>query len=93
MIQAHDPQIIGDCKNIAVTFHNGRKVLSLALDNSAGRMSAMRRGDIRLIDDSRDVTNKVFGGGEEDTVPSSIENFEKALTWLRRIAWGFDARS
>ncbi len=90
MIQAHDPQIIGECKNVAVTFHEGQKMISLALDNSAGRMTAMRRGDIRLLDDSGDVTSKVFGGAEHDIVRASVENFEKAMCWLRRQAWGMD---
>ena len=93
MIQAHDPMIIGDSKNVAVTFHEGQKMISLALDNSAGRMTALRRGDIRLLDDSVDVTSKVFGGGEEDIVHASLDNFEKAMNWLRRSAWGMDATS
>ncbi len=87
MIQAHDPMIIGDSKSLAVTFQEGQKIISLALDNSAGRMTALRRGDIRLLDDSGDVTSKVFGGGEADIVRASIENFEKAMAWLRRASF------
>ena len=91
MIQAHDPMIIGDSKNVAITFQEGQKIISLALDNSAGRMTALRRGDIRLIDDSGDVTSKVFGGGEDDIVPANLDNFEKAMNWLRRCGWGLEA--
>jgi hypothetical protein len=91
MIQAHDPMIIGDAKNIAVTFHEGQKMISLALDNSAGRMAELRRGDIRLIDDSEDVTSRVFGGSEAAIVPASLDNFEKAMNWLRRCTRGLEA--
>jgi len=91
MIQAHEPMIIGDSKNISVTFHEGQKMISLALDNSAGRMTALRRGDIRLIDESGDVTSKVFGGGEADIVRANLDNFETALRWLRRTDWGMDS--
>ena len=49
MIQAHNPMIIGDSKNVAVTFQSGPKIVSLALDNSAGRMETLRRGSILLM--------------------------------------------
>ena len=93
MIQAHEPMIIGDAKNVAVTFENGAKILSLALDNSCGRMKSLRRGDIRLMrrntDDSvDDVTDDVFACGDSP-VFASLENFEKAMNWLRRTNWGF----
>jgi hypothetical protein len=85
--------IIGDAKNIAVTFHEGQKMISLALDNSAGRMAELRRGDIRLIDGSEDVTSRVFGGSEAAIVPASLDNFEKAMSWLRRSDRGLEAEN
>ena len=96
MIQAHNPMIIGDSKNIAVTFENGNKIVSLALDNSAGRMETLRRGAILLMVDhnghARDVTPNVFPEAEDGhTVWASLTNFELAMNWLRRCEWGMDA--
>jgi hypothetical protein len=96
MIQAHNPMIIGDAKNIAVTFQSGPKLVSLALDNSAGRMETLRRGSILLmIEDetgNSDVTSEVFAeakGGP--AVRANLDNFEIAMNWLRRAEWGMDA--
>ena len=93
MIQAHNPMIIGDSKNVAVTFQNGSKVVSLALDNSGGRMETLRRGMILLmIDDetgNSDVTAQVFDeAADGHAVHASLSNFEIAMNWLRRVEWG-----
>ena len=56
MIQAHNPMIIGDSKQVAVTFQSGAKILSLSLDNSLGRMETLRRGDVRLMIEGEDET-------------------------------------
>ena len=94
MIQAHNPMIIGDAKNIAVTFQSGSKVVSLALDNSAGRMETLRRGDIRLLieDESgcKDVTDLIFPKADVENVRANLDNFEIAMMWLRRAEWGMD---
>jgi hypothetical protein len=95
MIQAHNPMIIGDAKNVAVTFQSGSKVVSLALDNSAGQMETLRRGSILLmIEDetgNSDVTAQVFDeAGDERVVHASLSNFEIAMMWLRRVEWGMD---
>ena len=94
MIQAHNPMIIGESKNIAVTFQSGSKVVSLALDNSAGRLETLRRGDIRLLieDESgcKDVTDQIFPKADVENVRASLDNFEIAMMWLRRAEWGMD---
>jgi hypothetical protein len=95
MIQAHNPMIIGDSKNVAVTFQSGTKIVSLSLDNSGGRMEMLRRGTILLmVEDetgNHDVTDQVFeeaAGGH--AVWASMGNFEIAMNWLRRVEWGMD---
>ena len=94
MIQAHNPMIIGDSKQIAVTFQSGAKILSLSLDNSLGRvMETLRRGDVRLMiegeDGNRDVTDRVFEeAADGHVVHASLGNFEIAMNWLRRVQWG-----
>lgn len=96
MIQAHNPMIIGDSKNVSVTFQNGPKIVSLALDNSAGRMETLRRGSILLMVENEsgntDVTAQVFDEASDGhTVHASLGNFETAMIWLRQTSWGFDA--
>jgi hypothetical protein len=84
-------------KHVNVVFDNGPKMVSLAVDNSGGKMTHLARADIRLLFTDpldggvKDVTSKVFGGREHDTVRGSIENMDKALKWLRLARWGFDA--
>ena len=103
MIQAHNPMIFGDSKQVAVTFQNGAKILSLSLDNSVGRMETLRRGDIRLMiqhaanpkmgidEENVDVTSEVFDeAADGHAVHASMGNFETAMNWLRRVDWGFD---
>tara|TARA_R110000744_G_scaffold179279_1_gene298262 strand:- start:453 stop:752 length:300 start_codon:yes stop_codon:yes gene_type:complete len=96
MIQAHNPMIIGDAKNVAVTFQNGQRVVSLALDNSAGRMKMLMRGDIRLLieDESgcKDVTVLVFPKADVQNIRADLSNFELAMNWLKRCTWGLEGR-
>jgi hypothetical protein len=80
---------IGEAQQVNIVFSNGGKALSLTVDNSAGRMSSMRRADMRLLVGSDDVTSKVFGAGEHDIVRGTIENMDKAMKWLRSTEWGF----
>ena len=96
MIQAHNPMIIGDSKNVAVTFQSGNKILSLSLDNSLGRMETLGRGSILLMIENEsgnhDVTDKVFEeAADGHVVWSSLGNFETAMNWLRRVEWGMEA--
>ena len=98
MIQAHNPMIIGDSKQVAVTFQSGAKILSLSLDNSLGRMETLRRGDVRLMiegeDGNRDVTDQVFEeAADGHAVHASMGKFEIAMNWLRRVQWGMGESS
>tara|TARA_Y100000310_G_scaffold341141_1_gene439316 strand:- start:478 stop:762 length:285 start_codon:yes stop_codon:yes gene_type:complete len=82
-------------KSVAVEFRNGRKLLSLALDNSCGRMEKLSRTSLRVfLDDEEstvDVTPEVFPNLDSELLPvwASLENFETAMAWLRRTTWGF----
>ena len=85
-------------KHVDVVFDNGPKMVSLSVDNSAGRMTHMARADIRLLfsDPLRggveDVTSTVFGGDDGEIVRGSIENMDRALKWLRLSRWGFEGQ-
>lgn len=76
-------------RTVNVTFDNGRKCVSLSLDNSIGRMKRLSRGTIRLFVDNDDVTGRVFRGGDQNDVFASMKNFDAAMLWLRRTEWGF----
>ena len=80
---------IGEAQQVNIVFSNGGKTLSLTVDNSAGRMSSMRRADMRMLVGQSDVTSEVFGGAEHDIVRGTIENMDKAMKWLRSTEWGF----
>jgi len=108
MIQAFEPMIFpdmsgegnGDTQSVCVTFENGRKIVSLSLDNSCGRMETLRRGDILLMVKTttkdgtpcnQDVTETVFEeAAEGHAVHASLGNFRTAMLWLDRAAWGMD---
>jgi len=97
MIQAHNPMILpgvdgNQNTSIAVEFHNGDKLVSLALNNSGGRMKKLGRVDLRLFVGNDDVTVTVFvADSEKNIVHASMDNFEKAMIWLRRTEWGFQS--
>ena len=82
-------------KSVNVVFHNGPKMISLAVDNSGGKMTHLARADIRLLFTDpleggvEDVTSQVFGGKEHDVVRGTIENMDKSLKWLQMAGWGF----
>ncbi len=102
MIQAHEPMIFqlpgGDTsKQVAVSFEQGKKIVSLSLDNSCGRMSELRRGRIQcMIRDDDGIAMPcmtVFNMKSNDTeMDATIENLSMAMNWLRRLDWGFDAQ-
>ena len=79
---------IGGARQANIVFDNGRKSISLTVDNSSGRMEKLGRSDIRLLVGFDDVTSKVFGGGEHDIVRGTIENMDRAMKWLRSTEWG-----
>ena len=84
-------------QHVNVVFDNGRKMVSLSLDNSGGSLTTCSRADIRLLVSDpleggvEDVTSQVFGGEEASIVQGTIENMDTAMTWLRQTSWGFDA--
>jgi hypothetical protein len=75
--------------SVAVEFQNGDKLLSLALNNSGGRMEKLRRGDVRCFVGKDDVTNDVFNVTGDVHIHASLDNMETAMRWLRRVEWGF----
>ena len=98
MIRAHNPiEMAGHppddevfSRSVTVEFGNGDKLVSLHLDNSHGMMNLLGRGDVRVFRGKEDVTHNVFGHDfKERPVHASLENFEKAMNWLRRSQWGF----
>jgi len=109
MIQAFEPVIFpgmpgsgnGDTQSVCVTFENDRKIVSLSLDNSCGRMETLGRGDILLMVKTatkagtpcnQDVTGQVFEeAAEGHAVHASLGNFRTAMLWLERAEWGFDS--
>ena len=85
MIRAHNPMILpgtdgSQDMSIAVEFHNDDKLVSLACNNSGGRMKNLSRCDIRLFVGKDDVTESVFiADSEKHIVHASMDNFEKAM--------------
>jgi len=68
MIKAFRPMVTPNGTSVCVTFQKGNKEVSIALDDSCGRMENLSRSDIRLhmIDKDtgkfiNDVTDSVFG--------------------------------
>ena len=67
-----------------VTITNGEKELSLTVDNGAmGGPGPMTRADVRCFSDGKDVTGKVFGVFDGDTICGDVENMSKAMNWLQ----------
>jgi hypothetical protein len=104
-IFAHPPMTIAtrgamnNSHSVAVCFQNGDKLISIALDDSCGRMEKLGRGSIELFrmpDDDDDTgvvcTHEVFPELTKCIVPASMENFDRAMTWLNRVSWGFDGQ-
>ncbi len=99
MIRAHNPMILPGVNgnqntSIAVEFSNGDKLVSLALNNSGGRMEKLGRGDLRLFIGKEDITQSVFGEDKvQGIVHASMENFETAMCWLRQTEWGMEGQN
>ena len=76
-----------------MTFTNGKKVISLTIDN--GTMpeeedSVMKRADLRLYNGKEDVTTSVFGGTSYAIVHANVDSMTKAMQWLQRSSWGME---
>ncbi len=82
-------------KHVNVVFDNGPKMVSLSLDNSAGRSTTIARADIRLLYSDPvkggvvDVTADVFGGSSDAIVRGTLGNMDRAMKWLQMASWGF----
>ena len=97
MIYAHPPMVLANGSSVAVCFEEGDRLISLALDNSCSsdRAKKLSRGSIALFEGSDDaqteVTKQVFSdlAHEDDSssefleVWASMENFNRAMEWLR----------
>ena len=96
-IFAHPPIVVHNGSSVCVCFEQGVRTVSLALDDSCGRMSVLGRGTIDLfsgsaavtIDVFRDLCHKDDTDGEFLVVPATLANFERAMMWLKRTEWGF----
>ncbi len=100
-IYANKPIVVHNGSNVSVCFEHDGKTVSLTLDDSCGQMKKLGRGSIELYRNCLDVrTLEVFADclheddpeGEFLVVPASIENFERAMKWLKKSEWGFDAQ-
>ncbi len=96
MIFAHKPMVTDVGSAVNICFQNGDKIVSLALDDSCGRMELLRRGDIELhrktADGVDDCTSEVFDRVSEGPIPLTDDSFEMAMNWLGKSEWGFDAQ-
>ena len=91
MIFAHPPTATkmsdgSTAHSVCTVFKNGNKSISIALDDSCGRMSNLRRSDMCLFIDHDDnscqeVTEAVFPD-KGCQVDANLENFQKAWEWL-----------
>jgi|2_EtaG_2_1085320.scaffolds.fasta_scaffold74660_2 hypothetical protein len=98
-IFAHPPIVVHNGSCVCMCFENGERTVSLSMDDSCGRMTELRRGTIELlsnlhrdpltIDVFRDLCHEDDPTGEFLVVPATLENFERAMRWLRRTNWGF----
>jgi hypothetical protein len=74
----------GEKRQANVTFTNGKKKLSLCVDNGPMPQSeVLHRADIRCFSNGSDVTGKVFGVFDDDTILGDVENMSKAMNWLQ----------
>jgi len=99
-IFGHPPMVHESGSSVNVVFQNGEKMVSLAVDDSCGRMSTLNRGSIECHrqkkgDEEIDVvTAEVFGAGSESNlIPNTLENFNRAMAWLNRIEYGLAAQA
>lgn len=85
---------LGEKRQANVTFTNGRKELSLCVDNGPlARTEKLYRSDIRLFHNGDDVTSRVFGCGRNEVVRGNVENMDQAMRWLRRSLRGLEAQT
>lgn len=90
MIEA-STMTFGDKRAANVTLSNGRKELSITVDNGPlARTEKLYRGDIRLFVGKKDVTADVFNCRSTEVIRADAYSFSKAAMWLQRAEWGMD---
>jgi len=96
MIFAHQPMQVKmsdgtTAHSVSTVFKNGNKTISISFDDSCGRMSQLRRTDLRLFieqgkEECREVTHLVFfttiTREALNNIEANLENFQKAWEWL-----------
>ena len=81
----------GDKRMANVTLTNGRKELSITVDNGPlARTEKLYRGDIRVFVGKKDVTSEVFNCRSSEVVRANVDSLSKAVMWLQRSEWGFE---
>lgn len=75
-------QVIPGMGNVKI--RNGAKEISIACDDSCGKLPHLSRSDIRLYRLDTNVTKELWPETENyGTVYASIENLAKAIKWLQ----------
>ena len=83
---------MGDKRMANVTFSNGRQEISLTIDNGPMcQTEKLYRADMRCFDGNKDVTADVFNCDPVAIVRGDVDNMAKAMSWLQRNSWGFEA--
>ena len=82
MIKANTMEYSGR-KVANFTIANGKKSLSLTVDNGAMGGGPMTRADIRCFNGEDDVTGAVFGVMDGDVVTGEVFTMAKAMNWLQ----------
>ena len=82
MIRAEYTVFFGGKRQANFTISSGNKQLSLCVDNGIVG-DDLTRADIRCFNDGKDVTGKVFGCREHDTVAGDVGTMAKAMNWLQ----------
>lgn len=83
MIEATMMQL-GEKRQANFTIINGRKELSVCVDNGPmARTAKLFRSDIRCFTGKKDVTDRVFKCEEHEVVRGTVENMAIAMNWLQ----------
>ena len=82
MIRADYTVFFGGKRQANFTISNGDKLLSLCVDNGIVG-EELTRADIRCFNGGKDVTGKVFGVFDEDTITGDVHTMATAMNWLQ----------
>ena len=73
----------GGKKMANFTITNGKKELSLTVDNGLAGSDMMMRADLRCFSGGKDVTGKVFGVMDDDVIRGDVHTMATAMNWLQ----------